>query len=458
MAVRHAVSSVQECRLRLHGWARSSGVKLFHLNETISWRFRGDFRPQAMEQAVRKVVERHDTLTATYVIDGPDGEPIQILRPDVAPVLAYSDMRDGDEAAARRMLSAESHEHLPLHEAPQVRGRIVRLGEDDHVFTLLHPSLMMDHWGYEVFVRDLAAFYDAIVGGTEADLDDCLPFSQYAELDHRCLRDGTWDPTIDYWRDQYQGESPLPILHLPQLGDAGAGRIAGARLSGEVGAESVAALRKAWSELSGEAITPYAFMLSVMVSLFSERLDLDAVGILVPAANRTDWEYHDTVGAFSTILAPRFRNVRDRSFVDLCKHVYETLLDSLEHQQVSYHEMMRRFDPSRYGQPLRSPFCYFDYWIEDSRTATTPTFGGLEPEPFALEKLPTEEEGVAMVFFDDGGPTIGYGVSYAQRYFTEEQARKLAREVEAIAVSAAADPYADVPTVVRNALKAGGDL
>ena len=125
----------------------------------------------------------------------------------------------------------------------------------------------------------------------------------------------------------------------------------------------------------------------------------DDLGVLVPAANRADWEYLDTVGLFATILAPRFRGIADLTFDELCAKVARTL-------------------PRRPGAPAcelprdgptTGPFTVRAA-VARARASTSITgfwptnraesqFGDTRAESFSFDERPSEEEGIGLVFW-----------------------------------------------------------
>lgn len=445
------VGSVQECRLRFLDWAQSKGLNTSVQDATISWRFRGQFDSTLMAKAIQRVWERHDALTATYHRLGFGDAPAQVLRRDSPPVVITTELEEGGTVqsrvrAARTMLEGVSGKRMPLEKAPQLAARLVRVDPTDHVMAVFCPSLMMDHWSYGVFTRDLATHYNALLAGVPPDIDECGQFSEYAQEEFQSLRDGTWSDSVEFWQDHYNGESPLPVLSLPPLGGRSAAGLAGGSVRGTFNRETVAVLRAAWAGLSRHRITPYVFMLTAVITLLYRLTGSADLGVLVPAANRTRWEYQDTVGLFATILAPRFRSVGDQAFGTLCELVRDRMIASMDHQHVGYHDMKRRLDPARYGQPHYAPSCYFDYWIDDHDELAT-SFGGIQPEGFLLNKPPKEEEGIALVFRDDGAMGITFSISFARRVFSMEVARMLVRDLETIALNAAAELHASVSTL-----------
>jgi Condensation domain len=444
--------SVQECRLRFEQWAASQNVELAWNQEVITWRFAGDFAPEAMAEAIRQTWQRHDALTATYHFAVFGDSPGQLLRPDAPPQVRFTDVSGQADAAAAAgaLVRQHSRERRPFTEAPQMSAHIVAAGPAEHLVSIRHPSMMMDHWGYDVFVRDLAAFYHGLTEGKSPQLEECGRYADFTDAEYEALRDGSWADSVEYWLDNYRGESPIPGLPLAGWrGDSSSQRLAGGHVAGTFAPETVQLLRQAWQERAARGITPYCFMLSVVLVLLHRLTGVPDLGVLVPAANRDQWEYHDTVGLFATILAPRFRGLPGLSFDALCEVVRDTVNAAMNHQRVSYHDMQRRLTPDRYGRPLQTPTCYFDYWIEEGGESL-PRFGGARPEPFPVELPPNEQEGLGINVYDDRAERVNYSLSYSRRLFDELGAKALASDLETLAAMAAQSPESSVASLAAH--------
>ncbi|MFE9976673.1 condensation domain-containing protein [Streptomyces hirsutus] len=439
--------SVQECRLRLEEWAASRHIELAWNQEVTTWRIVGDFAPQMMAEAIKQTWQRHDALTATYHFGVFGESPGQLLRPDAPPEIRLSDVSSESDsaAAARALVQRHCLERRPLTAAPQMSAQVVRTSETEHLVSIRHPSMMMDHWGFDVFVRDLAVFYTNLTVGAGPRLDDCGRYTDYTDAEYEALRDGSWSDSVDFWLDNYRGESPIPGLPLTGWrGNSGGDRLAGGRTAGAFSPETVQELREAWRHGAARGITPYCFMLAVVLVLLHRLTGERDLGVLVPAANRDQWEYHDTVGLFATILAPRFRDLPDLSFDALCELVRDTLNDALAHQRVSYHDMQRRLTPEHYGRPLPTTTCYFDYWIQDE---SLPAFGTAQAEPFRVKLPPNEQEGLAFNLYDDRASAVSYSLSYSRRLFDEAGAQALTHDLEELAAAAARSPESAVASL-----------
>ena len=439
------VTSVQESRLRYYEWGLSRGTRLGFLDDGLVERLRGPLDLTALQGAVNAVTDRHDALRASYHQEHTPGRHGQLVGDSGVP-LQVIDLRavSGAEQIGQAAALVRKQWHLrPALDAPdQLYGSVVRLADDDHVLALFHPSLMMDHWGYEVFRSDLAAIYTECCGGPAAELPGCGRYADHAQFEREALDGGSWAESLAFWQDSYRGHSPLPELAMPALGDPRAPFLAGSVLPHEFHAETSASLSACWSGLARHGVTPYAFMLSALLVVMHELTSATDIGVLVPAANRENWEFHDTVGVFSTILAPRFRVSPEQPFRELAETCARTVMSSLQHQQVSYHEMLRRLDPERHGRPWHAPALYFDFWRE-SADSSQATLGEAKAEPFGWDEPPAEQEGFSITLRDRSGLISG-SLAFADRILTSENALALMTRLEQVAGHAATAPEATV--------------
>ena len=229
----------------------------------MSWRFRGGSLDEAGAShrgggrlaAPRRNCRRHTTSTPTD--SRPYRNSAQTPRPSSRSRPWQPSAQAGPASRTRAAFSKQTRDpDARLTLLRSWTGRLVKLADDDAILALFHPSLMMDHWGFDLFFRDLAAYYGHLANGRPLTLAPCGQFSAFAAHEHQCLRDGTWQASIDYWSIQYAGQSPLPILNLPPLGDSQAPFLSGDAVTGILHAESVRTLRKTWPQVAGEGVDP----------------------------------------------------------------------------------------------------------------------------------------------------------------------------------------------------------
>ena len=84
-----------------------------------------------------------------------------------------------DAAAELRRIAGEADAPFDLEHGPLIRGRLVRMAEDDHVLLISMHHIVSDGWSMEVLTRELGTLYAAFRRG-EANPLPPLPV-QYAD-------------------------------------------------------------------------------------------------------------------------------------------------------------------------------------------------------------------------------------------------------------------------------------
>jgi len=112
------------------------------------------------------------------------------------------------------VLAAEAEAGFDLAAGPLIRGRLIRLGEEDHVLALTMHHIVSDGWSMAVLAHELSALYAAFVAGDESPLAPLsIQYADYAVWQRRWLSGEVLEAQSAYWRGQLSGIDPL--LELP---------------------------------------------------------------------------------------------------------------------------------------------------------------------------------------------------------------------------------------------------
>src|SRR5262249_36399863 len=100
-----------------------------------------------------------------------------------------------------------------LKSGPPVRAKLVRLGEDRHLFLLTMHHINTDGWSEELLMRELAAAYKSYRRGEEPGLRELeLQYADYAVWQRQWLSGAMLERELGYWKRRFGGE--LPVLNL----------------------------------------------------------------------------------------------------------------------------------------------------------------------------------------------------------------------------------------------------
>jgi hypothetical protein len=143
-------------------------------------RLRGALERDALVRALDRLVERHEALRTTFLVRG--DEPEQRIGPATSRfALVEHDLAGHADTLGElaRVTAEEAAAPFDLERGPLIRGRLVRLAEDDHLLLFTMHHIVSDGWSMGVLVDELGRLYGAFRAGDDDPLP-ALPI-QYAD-------------------------------------------------------------------------------------------------------------------------------------------------------------------------------------------------------------------------------------------------------------------------------------
>ncbi|WFF05904.1 amino acid adenylation domain-containing protein [Micromonospora sp. WMMD1076] len=395
-------------------------------NKPLAARLIGIVDPEAVLDAVRAVVRRHEPLRTT--VDAAAGEPQQVVHAELEPAV---DMIDVGEAAIAEVVAAEVRRPFDLARGPMVRAVLLRLSDYDHVLVVTAHPLAWDGASRAVLGRELLVLGDA------ADAGGPLPQLTVRYRDHaRRQRDWLAGPeaasAVRRRRDRLAG-APGP-LRLP-------GRTGGAQTwsPGGVGAARrftvPGTIEPRLRALQDEAgVTPFVLLFAAFaVTLHRLTGGVDLV-VGVPMANRVEPGTAALVGHFVNTLPLRVDLGGDPTFGEVLRRVNDAVVDAYADQRVPLSVV-----PGVAPSPVT-----FDLLTDAA---------GLRPAPgVAIGAVDVDtgradvELAMAMELRSDG---LHGTVTHATDVYPAEVVHRLIEEYRAVLAAVAADPAPALAAVAR---------
>ena len=128
-------------------------------------------------------MQRHEILRTTF--RAANGQPVQVISPTLAVALPAVDLEGLDaearDASVQRLATEEARRPFDLSQGPLVRVTLLRLSAQRHILLLAMHHIIADGWSLGIFLRELAALYDAFSSDKPSPLPD-LPL-QYADFE-----------------------------------------------------------------------------------------------------------------------------------------------------------------------------------------------------------------------------------------------------------------------------------
>ncbi|MEV1178600.1 amino acid adenylation domain-containing protein, partial [Nonomuraea sp. NPDC049784] len=177
-------------------------------NVPIALRMSGPLDVAALRAALDAVVERHEVLRTRLV--AVDGVAHQVVDPPSGFGLEVVEL-DAEQAEA--LMAADAVTPFDLATGPLLRGRLIRLGLDEHVLSLTVHHVVSDEWSARVLRRDLMTLYQAFARGEASPLAPLpVQYADFAVWQREWLRGEVLEGQLGYWRERLEG---APVLELP---------------------------------------------------------------------------------------------------------------------------------------------------------------------------------------------------------------------------------------------------
>ena len=288
---------------------------------------------------------RHEALRTTFVMR--DGEAMQrIAAAAVGFALTEHDLCGAREATAElgRLAAEEASAPFNLAQGPLIRGRLVRLMEDEHVLLMTMHHIVSDGWSLGVLTRELSALYAAFARGDQDPLAPlAVQYADYAVWQRQWLSGEVLQRQAAYWKEQLADAPALLTLPADHARPAQAD-YAGASVEVRLDAPLTGAL-KALSLRHG--LTLHMTLLASFAALLARLSGQDEVVIGSPVANRARREIEDLIGFFVNTLALRIDVSGTPSFAELLGRAKAVSLSAQEHQDLPFEQVVEIVQPPR---------------------------------------------------------------------------------------------------------------
>jgi amino acid adenylation domain-containing protein len=390
---------------RLWFLAQMEGVsQAYHM--PLGLRLEGALDTDALRRALDRIVARHEALRTTFVMR--DGTPLQrIADAQCGFALQEHDLQSQaqaqDELAA--LVAQEAGAPFDLAQGPLIRGRLIRLADEEHVLLVTMHHIVSDGWSQGILINEFSALYNAYRAGR----DDPLPvlaiqYADYAAWQRRWITGEVLQAQTAYWQ-QTLADAPV-LLQLPTDHPRPAQQdYAGAFVEWELDA----ALTQGLKDLSARhGTTLFMTLLAGWATLLARLSGQDDVVIGTPMANRTRAEVEPLIGFFVNTLALRLDLAGSPTVAQLLQAVKARTLEAQQHQDLPFEQVVEIVNPPR--SLAHSPlFQVMMGWNEtDGEDAR---LHGLTASPVAASRLAAQFD--LSLFLGEQNSRITGGLVYA---------------------------------------------
>ncbi|WP_345025026.1 amino acid adenylation domain-containing protein, partial [Actinomadura keratinilytica] len=419
-------------------------------NVPLAVRLRGALDIAALLAALADVADRHETLRTIY--PDRDGTPRQeiLTGPAAHPRLTV----DAPGEDVGDVLRAEAVHRFDVSRDLPWRIRLVPVGDDEHVLSIVAHHIAVDGWSMGILLRDLAAAYTARRQGTApAWTPPPVQYADYAIWQREVLGDlddpdSAISAQLRHWREALAGlpeELALPMDRPRPSMPTFRGAAVPVHVPAAVHARLVRIAQRSGA-------TVFMVVQAGLAVLLARLGAGDDIPLGTAVAGRGDAALDDVTGFFVNTLVLRTDVSGDPTFADLVARVRDADLAAYAHQDIPFERLVDDLSPAR--SLSRHPLFQVEYTLQNlPRWQERTTLPGL-----AFEALPPEEGTQAARFDlsvtlaehrdDEGTPSgIGGVIQYATDLFDEHTVAAMADRLVRVLEQVAADPAVPVNQV-----------
>ncbi|HET8772513.1 MAG TPA: condensation domain-containing protein, partial [Thermoanaerobaculia bacterium] len=302
---------------------------------------RGELDAAQLEQAINMVIARHENLRTVFPSE--NGQARQRILDRLDFRLERIDLsRDTDAESrrheARRICTADAATGFDLAAGPLIRGKVIRLAEDEHVLMFNMHHIVNDGWSTGILLREVGAILDAWRNGREPELAPLpIQYADYSVWQREWLEQGgALDRQLGYWQQKLAGTPES--LDLPvDYPRPGVQTFGGAAQPFLLDAELTAQLARLAEQ---HGATLFMVLLAAVKTLLHRYTGAEDICVGSPIANRQYAETEGLIGMFVNTLALRSRIDGEESFATLLPKVKATCLEAYEHQDAPFEKIV----------------------------------------------------------------------------------------------------------------------
>ncbi|NQZ13012.1 MAG: non-ribosomal peptide synthetase, partial [Algicola sp.] len=415
-------------------------------NMPSAMRFKGQFDSNIVEQALTRVIERHEPLR-TIFIKLEDGVE-QLIRSEFEFSLNIIDLSElppnEQQAAVLKAAKADALKPFDLSQDLMLRSSYIRCScegsnsEGALLFNMHH--IASDGWSMGLLVDEFWQQYNAILHNQP---NPCEPLAiQYADyaLWQRDFFEGKGEEAdvlesqLSYWEKQLCDIEPvhsLPLDHSrPQTQTFN-----GAHCTFDASPKVLAGLKQL-------ALSQNATLFMVLHGAFSVLLSRHAnnndIVLGVPMANRLQKELEDIIGFFVNTLLLRADCAGNPEFVDFLGQIKQLNLDAQANQDVPFEHLVDRLQPVR--STAHSPLFQIMFTLNNTQSSDDLALTDLTLSPLEDGQDAVVSKFELMLSAVESAEGLSFGFEYNTDLFDASTIKTLGRHFVTLLEGIVANP------------------
>lgn len=375
-------------------------------------RLRGQLQISALNRALRALEQRHETLRTTF--RDQNGVGMQIVHDTLWSDLAVTDF-SSDNGDYLQALATEQTAGFDLSSKAGWRASLMRLGDEDHVLSIVMHHIISDGWSIDLVRQELGHLYSAALHGRDP-LSALSPmpiqYRDFSAWQKEEAQAAEQEEQLQYWEKQLADCMPAKLptdFPRPALLSGNAGTVP-VEINGEL-------YEKLHNYCNFSNTSIFAVLLATFRAAHYRLTGVDDALIGTPIANRNRQELETLIGFFVNTQCMRITVDSDDTFEGLIRQVRSTTTAAFEHEDVPFERIVSKLLPGGSRDLSQTPLVQLIFAIHSQKNLGKFELEGLESE--ALTNNAATRFDAEFHLFQAPGGLKGY-VNYAAELFKHE--------------------------------------
>jgi non-ribosomal peptide synthetase component F len=299
------------------------------------------------EQAINRLIQRHDALRTVLVSESPDAVPQQAVLQELSVTVPYYDCSNDDHPheTAFAWMQQQFIQSFELYEQPLFFFALLKVSEECYYWFKQYHHLIVDGWSGSLLTQSLAEIYTQLVQGQPITLATPSYFS-FVQNDRAYLESARYETDLQYWLDKYQ-TLPEPLWsprYFSQFLDQ----------TPPSGHRVLSLSRPFYNQLQALAThcqaTTFHLLLGAFYIYLTRTTQTAELVVGLPFLNRSNATFKQTVGLFTGVSAARFSFGTELSFNRLLQAIGRELKSNYRCQRLPLSELNRALELHKWGR------------------------------------------------------------------------------------------------------------
>jgi len=322
-------------------------------NVPVAIRLKGSLNLIALQRACNDLMNRHEALRTT--IDIVNGRPFQAiaLEKNFSFDVVFAD-------DFQKLAEEEACKPFDLKTGPLIRGKLICVGPNDHVFLITMHHIISDEWSMKILFHELSMLYSSYCSGEAIVLPKLsIQYADFAIWQKEWLQGEILNEQMAYWKSALNGipdAIQLPIDHPKPLKYSDKGQVYCHIIDNQL-------LMDIKNKADNKGLSLFVMLLAAFQSLLYRYSQQEDIVVGCPIANRHYPQVENVIGFFLNTIALRTNFMGNPSFDKILEDVRIATLNAYENQDIPFESIVEALEVER--QLNRHPIYQVRFFLED---------------------------------------------------------------------------------------------